>query len=509
VGGGRCVTDGGGDTETGRHPLRERVRRLTPAWVPIGPGALAFTVTSIGLGRRQLWRDELATLTAARLPVRDLFGQWGRTDPVHVPYYLFMHGWVRLFGASEVALRMPSALAVGVAAALIAVLGQLLYRPAVGVLAGVLFALLPAVSRYGQEARPYGLVFVAVVGATLLLVLGDRRPTWPVWSGYAGTLTVLGYLQLVGLTVLLPHAVYLALRAREGAGWRPFVRWSVATGAALVAVLPLLWLGLGERPAAAWIVPLPGDYAGQFFVGLPGSVEVGGVLLGLAVLGCRPGGSRTALLATWALGPLLLLWAATPLIALLTPRYVLFVLPAWCLLAAAAVVQVAPATAARAVPRVATATVLGLVVLLGLSQQFAVRGPVTLAEPDIRSAAGVVAAHARPGDLLAFTGPYPWWASTAMNYYLPPHPHLATSFQAVPDQPTPTYDPHCRTEDACLRGGGRIWLVNTEPGSSVLSSYAGLGTAVEATLRSRFVVTTVDRFSGVSVSLLTPRPAPG
>src|SRR2546423_1111789 len=108
--------------------------------------ALAARITGVPATSASAIARNVASL-AARLPVRDLFGQWGRTDPVHVPYYLFMHGWVRLFGASEVALRMPSALAVGVAAALIAVLGQLLYRPAVGVLAGVLFALLPAVSR--------------------------------------------------------------------------------------------------------------------------------------------------------------------------------------------------------------------------------------------------------------------------------------------------------------------------------------------------------------------------
>ena len=89
-------------------------------WIPFG---LSVLISAVGIGR-QAWRDEHATWWAATIPM-DEFGKLvSHVDIVLAPYYLFMRGWMALFGDSVLAMRLPSLLAMGAAAALTAALGK-------------------------------------------------------------------------------------------------------------------------------------------------------------------------------------------------------------------------------------------------------------------------------------------------------------------------------------------------------------------------------------------------
>jgi mannosyltransferase len=68
-----------------------------------------------GLADESLWNDELSTWSRHdEGPFSALF--WERMfRDVHPPGYVFMRAWCAVFGESEVALRLPSALA-GIAA---------------------------------------------------------------------------------------------------------------------------------------------------------------------------------------------------------------------------------------------------------------------------------------------------------------------------------------------------------------------------------------------------------
>nr|WP_089155065.1 glycosyltransferase family 39 protein [Micromonospora sp. NBS 11-29] len=180
------------------------------------PGLFTLVVTLAGIGHAQPWRDELATWSAATRPLPDLVRLTRTIDAATGPYYLLMHGWTALAGTSPTALRLPSALAMAAAAALTARLGALLAGDRAGLLAGLLFAVLPATSRYGQEARPYALATLLAVLATLLLVEALRRPTWRRWAGYAVAVAALGLLHLIALTLLAAHAVAVLLTAVRG-----------------------------------------------------------------------------------------------------------------------------------------------------------------------------------------------------------------------------------------------------------------------------------------------------
>jgi len=95
---------------------------------------------------------------------------------------------VHLAGSGEFVVRLPSAIAVAVAAGAVAAIGRRLISPWAGLAAGLLFAVLPAVSRYAQEARSYAVVTALATIASYLLLRtlqaapGERR-RWIVGYG--------------------------------------------------------------------------------------------------------------------------------------------------------------------------------------------------------------------------------------------------------------------------------------------------------------------------------------
>ncbi|MEU4717737.1 glycosyltransferase family 39 protein, partial [Micromonospora purpureochromogenes] len=203
-------------------------------WVP--PLLATLIVGLYGIGHAQPWRDELATWSATTRPLGDLLRLTGTVDAATGPYYLLMHGSVRLFGDSATALRLPSALAMAGAAGLTAVLGRWLLGARAGLLAGLLLAVLPGTSRYAQEARPYALASLFAVLATLLLVAALRRPGWTRWAGYAAAVAALGLTHLLALTLLAAHAAVV------------LVAWWHGPAAAGLAPPPAPAAGLAPRP---------------------------------------------------------------------------------------------------------------------------------------------------------------------------------------------------------------------------------------------------------------------
>ncbi len=79
-------------------------------------GLLATAVVALGSWRPSLWTDEAATLSAAQRSRRDLWRMLQHLDAVHGLYYAAMHVWTQVAGTSPLALRLPSAVAVGACA---------------------------------------------------------------------------------------------------------------------------------------------------------------------------------------------------------------------------------------------------------------------------------------------------------------------------------------------------------------------------------------------------------
>lgn len=174
-------------------------------------GLAATALAAIGSWNASLWTDESATISAAQRSLSDLWRLLGNLDLVHGLYYLFMHFWTRLFGTSAFALRLPSAIVVGVAAVCIYWLGVRLRGPRFGTYAVVAFAVLPRVFWSGAEGRSYGLTAMFAAAATLALFIAlERAGSWN-WITYAVLILAAIACNLFVSLLVVAHVVGLFL----------------------------------------------------------------------------------------------------------------------------------------------------------------------------------------------------------------------------------------------------------------------------------------------------------
>ncbi|MEH0927642.1 glycosyltransferase family 39 protein [Micromonospora sp. CPCC 205558] len=471
-------------------PVRRRRRVWAhPAAAPIAASAATIAVSLYGIGR-QFHQDEVITWYAATLPVRDLGAVFRHVDVVFAPYYLALHVWSRVFGASQFSLRVPSLVAMAVAAALVVVLGRRLVNTRVGLIGGLLFATLPAVSRYAQEARPYALAVAAALISTLALVWAAERQTWLRWAIYAPTVALLAAAHLLALMLLAAHLAYMASRRSDA------LRWAAAVAAGMLPVLPLLLLGSGQSAQVAWLGTPSWTRLPQIPGEALGAAAVGGLLIG-AILAVRPPANRTtALLVTWGIVPPVVLFLVSLSSPTLHPRYLLFTVPAWCLLAAQACLSrwTGPAMIAAAI-------------LLGISGHTAFRGDTLPGNPDLRSAYAVVASAQQPGDGILHRGPQQNVSRLAAGLYLPERrPRDVLAIASARQQGSYYALDHDDANAAqVLQGAGRLWLFSSIKGSpKQWHALLGGGNLGEL-LRTRYTLQRSESYEGVIVLLLVPK----
>lgn len=169
-----------------------------------------------GLGGRQLWRDEHATWWASTISWHDLGRLIGSIDVVIAPYYAAMHLWIDIAGDSAAMLRLPEALAMAVSAGLVGLLGRRMFAVRTGVLAGLLFAVVPMITRYGQEARPYAFATMFALLATLWLIRALDKPSLRNWTLYGLAIAATGFSHLVAMAVLAGHVWLVFLAKKRG-----------------------------------------------------------------------------------------------------------------------------------------------------------------------------------------------------------------------------------------------------------------------------------------------------
>ncbi len=401
--------------------------------------------------RPALWADELATWGAVRLDWEQLWRLAGSVDAVITPYYAAL----KLLDPADP--RRPSLVAAVLTSVVITALGRRAGGRATGLVAGLLWAVLPVTSRYAQEARPYAIaVFFSALALLLLLRLLDR-PSRPRAAAYAAAVALTGLCHpLSGLLMLTGHAV---------AGWR---RWRVWPVAALAGALPAIGLGVaaaGQTAQVSWIGRVSLDtlrlLPEQFLV----SGVTGGLLLALAVAGVRREKARTTAgvsrdrvrtaVAGAGLVPPVLLLAAGTVASVWVARYVLIAVPALVVLAAA--------TAVRA-GRLPAAGVLALVTVLGWPAQVAIREPDGHDQASSRIAE-VIVPYRLDGDVVVFPDSHPslsWAARDIYERYVPlPRPPdvLAVTPQRTDGRLTAR---ECADPAACLGTPPRIWIVRPD-----------------------------------------------
>jgi hypothetical protein len=263
--------------------LADQAARLPWCW----PALVTLAFGFYQVGRPELWRDELASWSFASRPVTEMISAARHTGATQLAYYLLLHVWIVAFGDSADAMRALSVLAMAAAAACVALVGRRLAGARAGLLAGLVFALVPSVSRFAQEVRFYALATLATL---LLLLRALDRPSALRWLAYAASLALLGYVDVVALSVLAGHAVGAVLRSRHHGDRRQL--WFIpAVVAGLAACLPVVLAGSAQAGRqVAWILRPGLDLTDFAFFGrnLFYSTSVAAALIILAVLPGRP-----------------------------------------------------------------------------------------------------------------------------------------------------------------------------------------------------------------------------
>jgi mannosyltransferase len=397
-----------------------------PAWMRLLPAVVAACVMATGITVPSYWRDESATIEAVKRPVGALLHMLTNVDAVHGAYYLLMWPIAHIFGTSELVMRLPSLIAMSLAAGVVTATGRRLMSPGAGLAAGLIFAVIPSISLYGQMARSYALVVLVASTATYAFVRvleDDTNRT--AWLWYTASLTVLGILNVFALLLIPAHGVTMLVRYRArgaGPGGRPALRrWLTAALFAGIVNGPLIAAAYLQRGQLSWVIPA-GLKSVNTAAALLGPAWMCFLILVLAVLGMLAstarfllpwldraesgdngwhGGVAAVCLPWLALPAILLLGVSVAITPVYTPRYLLFCIPAAALLAGAGVSALARIPGLRIVgPATATAAVV-LTALLGLSWQQVYRQPNGHGD-DIRQADQMIAASWKPGDAVFY-----------------------------------------------------------------------------------------------------------
>ncbi|WP_420121539.1 glycosyltransferase family 39 protein [Nakamurella sp.] len=211
-------------------------------------GVLVTVLAFLWSWHPSLWSDEGATISSATRSWSELLAMLSGIDLVHGLYYAFMHVWIALFGSSAVSIRLPSALAVGIAGACVYWTAARLRGHRYALWAVGVFALLPRIFWAGIEARPYAftVMFSSMATLALLIALGGRRGRQALlwWVGYGGML-ILGVLSnlYVGLLVAAHLATVLWDRSITRASR---IAWFVTAGSAMVVLVPFFFAAYGQ-----------------------------------------------------------------------------------------------------------------------------------------------------------------------------------------------------------------------------------------------------------------------
>ncbi len=194
------------------------------------------------LGAASLWSDEMFSRYYA-----DLFGLRyvltdGLSKETNPPtYYLLLHGWIALWGASEVALRSLSVVACTLCVPITYLLGRELAGKSLGLLGALVFALCPTSLYFAQETRVYAMLMLAgavLLWATAVFLRDSRSVKAAAFYALFGTLCL--YLHATGLlfVVACGVAVWLSLLTQGAGSRQALLKWTVLNACVLLLGVP-------------------------------------------------------------------------------------------------------------------------------------------------------------------------------------------------------------------------------------------------------------------------------
>jgi mannosyltransferase len=435
------------------------------------------------LDRQSLWFDEADAVIRAQsdlMTVLRTFIQPGENGPL---YHLLLHFWIDVAGASEKAVRLPSAVAGLLTIPLMYLVGLRTLGQRAGLLAAGLLAISPYHVWYSQEAKMYSMAVLLTLLSTALLIESLRRNERRWWAGYVIVTTLGFYFHVTTVLIFGAHCAFVLLTWRKWPGrQRP---WLISVALLTLPYLPIaLWAGRVVLGAAVtwhahvsfWEMAritvtkfaanradlVTEQRATWLYAILAGTGLLGGVLAAWhervrpsarAAIGA--GAGRWLLLfACLVLLPLVGFYFLTLRQPLFNDRYLIMALPAYLLLAAGGLRLLERRLWPLALVALVLVLAFAWVPLRDVNRTTATQ------KEDWRPAYGLIAQHARPDDLILV---HPGYLVTTYHYYAQ---HIAglseIEVSTIPSFRVEGFDEHQMAlfvrEDA---PGERVWLVQS------------------------------------------------
>jgi len=452
-----------------REALPAPERRSRDVAVVAGPAVLALALCLYELTTRSLWLDEAATVAIASQHGSALWSAMVHDGGNMLGYYALMHVLVSWFGTGEWVIRLPSAVAAGACAGVVAWLGLRWFGRRVALFAGVLAAVSLPLVFWGQDARGYAPMMALVAGSFAAFAEMVCRPPGTArrgpWIAYVACTALAMYASYVAIFALPAQLLALAWRR---AGWRRAVSAMLASAVcwiplAVIAITrgggQLFWIARPSLASEKQVVlaltsaGFEPNFRPTVVAAVLAVVTVALIVFAAVRLarGSASWGVRLAL--AWLLVPLVLMWLES-LVGqpIFTARNLLVSLPA-----AALVVGWVLAQSRFAWP--------ALIVLVALRAVALVPSYGTSPE-NWRAATAYVVSAKRPGDCVVF---YPQDARMPFAYYTrqPVKPYVER-YQVPP----------------VSSGCARVWLIASHQGLPTGTSASRAHYARYVTLRN-------------------------
>jgi mannosyltransferase len=410
---------------------------------------LAFGWRTHALTAQSLWRDEVDALYFA---LRDLpatlamFVDVGQNGAL---YFLALRPWFYLAGASEYALRFPSAVFGTLAVLLLWQVARLLLaganeqlpsaearriHDAIPFLAALFLAFNPYQTWYSQEGKMYTLITALALLATWCWLRGITRGGWRPWLGYLMVVSIAIYSHLLMILLIPLHLLWFLLAWPQSRHhWRGY---GLALAGLTLPYLPMVWwqwdllmaadkrTGFNFTPFATMARTLLFNHSRGFLPNEDLLLLAPLFFLGLAALALGvtelPGAKaernadslrlapwrRLLLVISWLLVPVLEIYALSLRQPIFTDRYIIWLAPAAMILLALGVAVLWRNGGVVGLPLAALFVlyILGFWLYAGWQQKHL---PMKY---DLRSAITYTTAHRGPETLLILQIPHMEWS---------------------------------------------------------------------------------------------------
>ncbi|MBC8446035.1 MAG: glycosyltransferase family 39 protein, partial [Chloroflexi bacterium] len=378
---------------------------------------MAFCLRIYAIDRQDIWGDEAVSIQLSSGPLPHIIK--GGAETVPPLYHVLLHFWLRLGGASALAIRFLSAVFGTLGVAGIYILGHRVFSRPIGVLAALTAAISPALVFYSQEARVYNVLVLFTVASIYWTVrLGEEPVRSRAWTAYLLASLAAGYTHYYGFFVILAGNLVIIIHMLRRRRWRSLNKWLAAQAAIGLAYLPWIYIqgsfltGKAGGRFEEWTLSVAAGMAEQTLTALAAGLSVSPttarliaipfIVAALSGLFAHPrNGLGKTLLIACMLVPCTLAWLVNPLMPFFFPRYLLLTAPACFILVASGIV--AWQRLQRALPAAGV-----LLVLLGSG--YGLHGYYT-DDAFVKGRYGQMMAHvqqnARPGDGPVLLNPPP------------------------------------------------------------------------------------------------------